>query len=344
MISADGRQLYFEVGYANGYIQVLNSVSLQPVKQIPVSGIPTALAMTPSGLILITNSSKQLQVIDPSTSTVNTFSLPNTNQGTPGNVISSPDSTTAYVSFAAGGIAAITIATGATVFDVTVNYVPTLFAISPDGSTLYSTNLSAAGAWSISEFQILTQEVVKTVGQLGPLWALALGNDGLYVLDADQSGIATVDVVSRAATHVALGDVGVNSVAIPPGGETVWASTYGFGLGGDILFLNPETHRLTYKVGPSSSLAFSPDGKEVYVANLGVLTAYDTATLNPIGSAYVGQLTNLDQAIPSPDGKARLYFGDLYFGINQEWFCVFFARGDSCPGYVNVQVYCSHRR
>lgn len=327
MISPDGSQLYFEVGYANGYIQVLNSVSLQPVKQIPVSGIPTALAMTPSGLILMTNSSNQLQVIDPSSSNVNTFSLPNTNPGTPGNIISSPDSTTAYVSFATGAIAAISIATGATGFDVTVNYIPTHFAISPDGSTLYSTNLSLAGVWSISEFQIPTQKVLKTVNQLGPLWALALGKDGLYVLDADISGIATVDVGSRKATHLALGGVGVNSVAIPPGGDTVWASTYGFGLGGDILFLNPDTQRLTYKVGPSGSLAFSPDGKVVYVANPGVLTAYDTATLKSIGTAYVGQLTNIDQAIPSPDGK-RLYISATFISGSVSNGSVFLSPGE----------------
>ena len=311
MISPDGSQLYFEVGYANCYIQVLNSVSLQPVKQIPVSGIPTALAATPSGLILMTNTSNQLQVIDPGTSNVNTFSLPNLNQGTPGNVISSPDSTTAYVSFATGAIAAVSVSTGATVFDVTVNYVPTHFAISPDGSTLYSTNRSPAGAWSLSEFNIPAQKVVKTIGQLGPLWALALGKDGLYVLDADESAIATVDVASRKATRVALGGVGVNSVAIPPNRQIVWASTYGFGIGGDILFLNPATNRLAYKVGPSGSLTFSPDGKVVYVANPGVVTAYDTTTLAPIGSAYVGQLTNVDQAIPSPDGK-RLYISATF--------------------------------
>ena len=309
MISPDGSQLYFEVGYADGYIQVLNSVSLQPVKQIPVSGIPTALAMTPSGLILMTNSSSQLQVIDPTSSTVNTFALPN-NHGFPGNLISSPDSTTAYVSFI-GAILAVSISTGTTIFDAPVNYTATGLAISPDGTTLYSTNLSQAGVWSISEFKIPTQKVVKTVNQLGPLWDLALGKDGLYVLDADISGIATVDVGSRKATHVALGGVGVNSVAIPPGGETVWASTYGFGLGGDILFLNPDTQRLTYKVGPSGALAFSPDGKEVYVANPGVVTAYNTATLKSIGSAHVGQLTNIDQAIPSPDGK-HLYISATF--------------------------------
>jgi len=325
MISPDGSQLYFEVGYANGYIQVLNSVSLQPVKQIPVSGIPTALAMTPSGLILMTNSSSQLQVIDPTPSNVNTFALPN-NHGFPGNVISSPDSTTAYVSFN-GAILATSISTGTTIFEAPVNYTATGLAISPDGTTLYSTNLSQAGVWSLSEFKIPTQKAVRTVNQLGPLWALALGKDGLYVLDADQSGIATVDVASRKATHVALGGVGVNSVAIPPGGETVWASTYGFGLGGDILFLNPDTQRLTYKVGPSGSLAFSPDGKEVYVANPGVLTAYDTATLKSIGSAYVGQLTNIDQAIPSPDGK-RLYISATFISGSVSNGSVFLSPGE----------------
>lgn len=325
MISPDGSQLYFEVGFANGYIQVLNSVSLQPVKQIPVSGIPTSLATTPSGLLLMINSSNQLQVIDPISANVSTFALPN-NHGFAGNLISSPDGTTTYVSFV-GAILAISISTGTTIFDAPVNYTATGLAISPDGSTLYSTNLSQAGAWSLAEFNIPAQKVTKTIGQLGPLSALALGKDGLYVLDQDESGIATVDVASRTATHVALGGVGVNSVAIPPGGGTVWASTYGFGLGGDILFLNPATNRLTYKVGPSGSLAFSPDGKVVYVANPGVVTAYDTTTLAKIGSAFVGQLTNIDQAIPSPDGK-RLYISATFVSGTVNNQPVFLAPGE----------------
>jgi YVTN family beta-propeller protein len=256
----------------------------------------------------MTDSNNQLLVINPKSSSVNVFPLPNDNQGTPGVVISSPDSTTAYISFAAQSILAVNIATGATVFDAPINYVPTGFAISPDGTSLYSTNLSSAQAWSLSEFQIPTQETVKTIRQLGPISALALTKDGqsLYVLNANESAIATVDVASQKLTHLVLGSVEINSLAIPPGGTTVWASQYGFGLGGDILFLNPATEQLKYKVGYAGALAFSPSGTVVYVANPGAVTALDVATLTPIGTAYVGQLTNIGQAIPSPDGT-RLY-------------------------------------
>jgi YVTN family beta-propeller protein len=308
LVSPDGSQLYYEVGYANEYIQVVDAISLAPLKQIPVNGFPSDLAVTPSGLILMTDSNNQLLVINPKSSSVNVFPLPNDNQGTPGVVISSPDSTTAYISFAAQSILAVNIATGATVFDAAINYVPTGFAISPDGTSLYSTNLSSAQAWSLSEFQIPTQETVKTIRQLGPISALALTKDGqsLYVLNANESAIATVDVASQKLTHLVLGSVEINSLAIPPGGTTVWASQYGFGLGGDILFLNPATEQLKYKVGYAGALAFSPSGTVVYVANPGAVTALDVATLTPIGTAYVGQLTNIGQAIPSPDGT-RLY-------------------------------------
>lgn len=309
LISPDGSKLYFEVGYGNGYIQVINAVTLTPRTKIPVNVIPTDLAVTPSGLILMTDSNNELLVIDPQSSTViNRFSLPNGNQDIPGVLISSPDSTTAYISYAAKSILAVNIATGATVFDAPISYVPTQFAISPDGSSLYSSNLSSAGAWSLSEFQISTQKEVTTRRQLGPISALALTGEGqsLYVLNADQSAIASVDVASQKLTHATLGGVEINSLAIPPGGSTVWASQYAFQRGGDILFLNPATEQLTYKVGHSGALTFSPDGTVVYVANPAAVTALDVATLAPVGRAHAGQLTNIGQAIPSPDGT-RLY-------------------------------------
>lgn len=309
LVSPDGSSLYYEVGYASEYIQVVDAISLAPVKQIPFNGYPVGLAVTPSGLLLVTDSNSQLLVIDPKSSSVSTFPLPNnTQQGLPGNVISSPDSTTAYIGFATGQILAIDITSGATLFDVSANIIPTQFAISPDGTTLYSTNLSQGQVWTLSQFSLPSQTVEKTVRQLGPISGLALTKDGqsLYVLNANESAIATVDVASRKLTHLVLGGVQINSLAIPPGGATVWASQYGFGLGGDILFLNPLTEQLKYKVGYAGALAFSPSGTVVYVANPGVVTALDVATLTPIGTAHVGQLTNIDQAIPSPDGT-RLY-------------------------------------
>ncbi len=308
LISPDGTQLYYEVGYASGYIQVVNATTLAAVKQIPFNGIPLDLAVTPSGLILMTDSSNQLQVIDPKSSSVNVLALPNNDQGIDGNVISSPDSTTAYISFPKPSLLAVNIATGATIFEVPISSIPTNFAISPDGSTLYSSNLSMKQVWSLSEFSITEQMTVTTARQPGPITALALSKDGqdLYALNADQSAIAAVDVASEKVTHVKLGGVDINSLAIRPGGKVVWASQYSFGLGGETIFLNPANWQTKYITNVSGAIAFSPDGKVVYFYNPGGVTAYDVASLTPIGSAYVGQLTNLGQVIPSPDGT-RLY-------------------------------------
>jgi YVTN family beta-propeller protein len=308
LISPDGTRLYFEVGYANEYIQIVNAATLGLLNQIPVNEYPSDLAVTPSGLILMTDSNNQLLVINPASSAVTTLPIPNGNQGTPGVVISSPDSTTAYIAIGPGSILAMNIATGATVFNTPVSYVPTNFAISSDGKSLYSSNRSATEAWSLSEFRIPTQKAVTTVPQLGPISGLALSKDGqsLYVLNSNESAIASVDIASQQLTHVNLGGVGINSLAIPPRGTAVWASQYSFGIGGDILFLNPATEQLKYIAGIAGALAFSPAGTVVYTYNPGRVTAYEVSSLTPIGAASAGQLANIDQAIPSPDGT-RLY-------------------------------------
>jgi len=329
LVSPDGTQLYYEVGYANEYIQVVDAATLAPLKQIPVNEYPLDLAVTPSGLILMTDSNNQLLVIDPQSSNLSVLPLPNGSQGTPGIVISSPDSTTAYVSFALGSILAVNIATGATVFNAPTGYIPTHFAISPDGSALYSTNRSTAEQWSLSEFQIPTQKPVATVRQLGPISGLALTRDGqsLYVLNANNSAIASVDTASEKVTHVTLGGVGIGPLAIPPGGSTVWASQFSFGLGGDLLFLNPETGHVKYLVDISGALAFHPNGSVVYIYNSGSVTAYEVATLTPIASAYVGQLTNIGQAIPSPDGS-RLYISASFVSGSVNRSAELFAPGE----------------
>jgi YVTN family beta-propeller protein len=313
LVSPDGTQLYFEVGYANEYIQVVDTRTLTLLQQIPVNEIPSGLAVTPTGLILMTDTSNQLLVIDPKTSAVTVLPLPNDNQAIPGIVISSPDGTTAYISFATASILAVNIANGATVFDAKIDYTPTQFAISPDGASLYSANLSRAGAWSLAEFHIPTRKPVMTVPQAGPISSLALMKDGrsLFVLNGNNSAIASVDMASRKVTHVAHAGVGIDSVAIPPRGTTVWASQYAFSSSGETLFLDPTTERLTYAVDIFGAFAFSPDGSVVYAYDPGRVTAYDVASLTKVGSAFAGELTNIDQAIPSPDGT-RLYVSVTY--------------------------------
>jgi YVTN family beta-propeller protein len=334
LVSPDGSQLYFENGYANETIEVIDAVTLAPVKQIPVNEYPLGLAVTPSGLILMTDSSSQLLVINPATSAISTFPLPNnTQQGSPGNVISSPDSTTAYIGFATGQILALNITTGAILFDVDADIVPTQFAVSPDGSTLYSADLSQGQVWALSAFSISSQAIETKIRQLGPVSGLALTKDGqsLYVLNANESAIAAVDVGSEKLKHVTLGGVGINSLAIPPGGNTVWASQYAAELGDDLMFLNTATGKLRYIVDISGALVFGPSGDIVYVYSTGGVTAYEVAALKPIANAYVGQLTILDQVIPSPDGT-RLYMSATYVsgGGNQP------GRVELAPGAIYI--------
>jgi DNA-binding beta-propeller fold protein YncE len=55
LISPDGKQVYFEVGLVNRYIQTIDTATLGPAAQIAVNESPVGLAVTPSGLILMTD-------------------------------------------------------------------------------------------------------------------------------------------------------------------------------------------------------------------------------------------------------------------------------------------------
>lgn len=309
LVSPDGTKLYFEEGLVNQYIQVIDTATLKPVTQIVVNEAPTGLAVTPSGLLLMPDTNNELLVIDPRAGAiVNRISLGPPGQILAGPVISSPDSATAYLAFAGPSILAVSLATGATVFNAPVVQLPTHFALSPDGKALYSINFSTEGAYSVSEFSIPAQKPAATVRQLGPLSAVALSQDGgtLYVLNADQSAIVPVDVSSRKPGHGILGGVGINSLAIPANGGTVWGSSYAFALSGNILIWNPATGRLQFTAGASGGLSFSPSGTVLYVASPSKVIAVDVRTLHETARYTAAQLTNVGQAIPSPDGQ-RVY-------------------------------------
>ena len=309
LISPDGTQLYFENGLVNETIEVIDAATLTPLPPIPVNESPTGLAITPSGLILMPDTSDELLIIDPrSSKIVNGFPLPGSFGTLPGPVISSPDGTTAYLSFPGPSILAVNIATGATLFDVPVNSQPNQFAVSSNGVMLYSTNLASNGVSSVSAFNIPSQSPSTEVIQLGPLSGLALSpNDGaLYVLNADESAIASVDAVTQKVTRVTLGGVGINALAIPPTGQSVWASSYAFAAAGNTLILNPATGQLKFTIGAAGSLAFSPSGTLLYVASPSALVVLDAQSMKRIAAVPAANLSNIGQAIPSPDGT-RLY-------------------------------------
>jgi len=306
LVSPDGTQIYFEVGLVNQYIQVIDAATLKPVTQIVVNENPSGLCTTPSGLILMTDVLNELLVIDPrNAAIVNHFSLPTSIAA----VVSSPDSTTAYLASITGpSILAVNIANGATVFNAPIGYTPSQLAISPAGDELYSMDFSNKGAPSISKFDILTQKTVTTMRQLGPLSNMALSHDGsaLFVLNANTSAIVPVDVATQKPGRPSLGGLGLNSLAVPAGSQTVWASSYEFATRGDILMLNPATGQTNFIAGPTGGLSFSPDGTILYVANPPAVTAINVQSRQSIARYPAANLENIGQGIPSPDGT-RLY-------------------------------------
>ena len=307
LVSPDGTQLYFEVGLVNQYIQVIDAATLSPLTTIPVNVSLLNLGVTPSGLILMTDTNNELLVINPKKAAiVNRFSLSSAGQILSGAVVSSPDSATAYIGFGGPSILAVSIQTGALVFNAPIPYNPSQFVISPDGSKLYSLDHSNKTTPAISEFSIQTQKPVTTVQPLGPATSFALSHDGntLYVLNGDTSAIVPVSVPTHNPVKATLAGVGVNSLAIPPNGTTVWASSYEFTAGGEILMLNPATGQLNFMFGPSGALSFSPSGSVVYVASPSELNVLDAQSMKQIGEFPAGQLENIGQAIPSPDGKS----------------------------------------
>jgi len=87
---------------------------------------------------------------------------------------------------------------------------------------------------------------------------------------------------------------------------TVWASSYAFAAGGDILVLNRATGQLRFTAGPTGGLTFAPSGTVLYIANPAEVIAVDVQSRQPIAKYFSGNLENIGQVIPSPDGK-RLY-------------------------------------
>jgi len=310
LVSPDGKHLYFEEGLVNQFIQVIDAATLSSTAQIPVNVSPAGIAITPSGLILLTDTSNELLVIDPQSATiVHRYSLSTQTQILTGPVISSPDGTTAYISFGGPSLLAVNIATGAVIFDAPVTYTASQFAISPDGQSLYSINISGNAATpTVSKFSISARKAVAIALQIGPLSGLALSPDAatLYVLNADVSAVVPVDVSSQAPRRPVLAGVGLNSLAVPPGGGSVWASSYAFTPSGDILVLDPATGQLEFISGPTGGLSFAPDGTKLYVTSPAQLLVLALPSLKPIIAIPAANLSNFGQAIPSPDGK-RLY-------------------------------------
>lgn len=141
--------------FDEGAVAVLDRASGKVLSHIPTGGTePTGLAITPNGaLAIVTNSlSGSVAFVDLNANKAETLPL----RGAPWDVVLSPDGTRAYVSVSQlDKVAVIDVAARKVLTTIPTGHRPRALAITPDGATVVSANMTAG---SISYLDTATQQ------------------------------------------------------------------------------------------------------------------------------------------------------------------------------------------
>ncbi|HWZ28209.1 MAG TPA: YncE family protein [Gemmatimonadales bacterium] len=135
-----------------------------------------------------------------------------------------------------------------------------------------------------------------------------------YVTDQFGNALSVLDAASHTlVATIPLGDGGFNLGVAPDGGR-VYATT----AGGHVLVISTADNQIvdSMRVGSASNgVAFSPDGKTVYISSrdAGTITAFRTDTDQPIATYTVGGQPQ--RLAVSPDG-ATLYAANESQGLD----------------------------
>lgn|GEM_PF-6751918 len=140
---------------------------------------------------------------------------------------------------------------------------PAAAALSPDGKTLYVSNLSG----TVSAYDLASHEIAWHVAVGAAPGGLAVSADGRFVYVADQNGFAVSVVDTRLRRVVATVPVAANpcAVAIDPATGRVYVQSASAGM--DVL--RPGAHAaVVARIATSGScgIAFAPGGGRLYVA------------------------------------------------------------------------------
>jgi streptogramin lyase len=189
---------------------------------------------------------------------------------------------------------------------------PIAVRFGPDGHTAWVASLSDALVVDVDSHG----DVMGTAIPLGgEAISLAVGPDGLVYAGTYLNGLRVVDPASRSVVNTYLPNVHVGGVAVDTAGSLLFANA-----GGSLWKHSLVTSASgTFPVGGTPEhIAASPDGREVYIANVGLgsnycLGVFDVASGASVDCIDVGLGAMYDVAV-TPDGTQA--FAGSEGGVN----------------------------
>jgi len=273
-IVAEAQHLAYVTQQGWDNVSVIDTTTNTVVATIPVGGMPSGIAVTPSGTFayVVNYFSHNVSVIDTTTNTV-VATIPVGNA--PFDIAITPSGAFAYVLHEGswGALSVIDIATNTVVATVQVES-PRGIAFTPDGTFAYVTNVFSD---SVSVIDTATNILVATVQSVGKFpRGVAITPDGAfaYVVNQGSANVSVIDINLK--TVVGTVNLGAGAeplkVAITPDGAFAYvpnpSSTNVF----DVFVIDTVTNTVVATVEGIDSpggLAITPDGTFVYVTNVG---------------------------------------------------------------------------
>ena len=263
----------------------LGHPGLGSVDSVALDGAPFAVAVSPAGVVYVTQSwaASAVRADLPST----TFSAPFPVGYLPSQVRMSPDGRTAYVSNQDDGtITFINVATNQAFGTATVPGGSILTTgLSPDGSRLYA----LTDYYGVYVIDTATRQVVAQIPTAGTILAGVAFHPFapcMYVAARDEGTIRTVDLRNNAIVHTdAVPGARIQNVAVSRDGALLFATDI---QRSELLVRDlpsGSTTFLEYPIGTPQSrnafdVAITPDNAQVYVSTLadGKVYVLDRAT------------------------------------------------------------------
>ena len=271
------------------------------MKAPPVRNSPTVAAIgIVSALFILCGSSLCVEV--PVNNVIDVI----TGVGIPGGIAVSPNSKSVYVTgFDQNIIYVVDAATNQVIAnDIFGGSRPVLFALTPNGKTLYISNEVTPGTMSVLDTKTLTLGPTVTGIAANPVGIAASPNGKLVYIAGFLSD--TVDVYDIAKgtllTPITVAP-GPAAIAFTPNSKTAYISSIPNGTVSvvDVAKGVVEGSPITVGLG-AAGMVVTPDGKKLYTLNGTSISVIDTKTNMVVDTIGVG---NQDGAFPAltPDGK-----------------------------------------